>query len=144
MAALTIERLTDFAGVVPARGTYPVAANVKIYKGALVCLNADGRAIPGNTIANGAAVAVGKSSATFDNAGGSAGAFDVEVEFGTYGWDSSDVGIDDVGKLAYVVDDQTVSASSSTGARIAAGVITEWRQGQAFVWMGPHVHALTA
>jgi len=153
MAALTIERMTKFAGVVPARGTYPIAANTRIFKGSLVVLNSSGQAIPGNTIANGAAIAVGRSSATYDNrtgseAGGAAAALDVEVEFGVFAWDSAGaadlIAADDVGKLAYVVDDQTVALTSSTGARIAAGVITEFRNGQAYVWMGPHVFPLTA
>jgi hypothetical protein len=146
MAALTKERLTDFAGTLPSRGTYPVAANVKIFKGAIVVLDSAGRARPGTNAAGGAVICVGKASATFDNTGGSAGAFDVEVEFGTYGYETLGGGdlieADDVGKLAYVADDQTLSIVST--GRIAAGPITEVRNGQVFVWMGPHVFPLTA
>ena len=53
MAALAIERLTKFAGLVPSRGTYPIKANVKIYKGALVALDSAGRVQPGGLAAAG-------------------------------------------------------------------------------------------
>lgn len=143
-----MERMTDFAGLVPARGTYPIAADVKIEKGHIVALDSSGRAMPGDTIANGAAITVGKASATYDNTGGAAAAMDVEVEFGVHGYDSAAAGDQlaaaDVGKIVYLVDSQTVAKTSSTGARVAAGVMTEFRSGQAYVWMGPHVFPLTA
>jgi hypothetical protein len=151
MAALIQERLTKFAGVVPARGTYPIAANTRIFKGSLVVLNSSGQAIPGNTAANGAAIAVGKASHTLNNLtgselGGAAGAADIEVEYGVFQWETAGgadlIEADDVGKLAYVVDDQTV-AIVATG-RVAAGCITEVREGKPYVWMGPHVFPLTA
>jgi hypothetical protein len=142
MAALTKERMTDFAGNLPSRGTYPVAANVKIFKGSLVVLNASRQAMPGTSATpGGAVICVGKASATFDNTGGSAGAFDVEVEYGTFSWEFSGT-VADVGKLAYVQDDQTVSTTATD--RIAAGPITEVRNGQAYVWTGAHVFPLTA
>ena len=136
MTALALERLTDFAGVVPARGTYPIAAAAKIYKGSIVCLNAAGEAVKGG--AGGSAVCVGKASATYDNTGGSAAAMDVEVEFGVFGWDSTTLDAGDVGAVAFVSDDQTVAATGT----VKAGPITEVRDGQVFVWMGPHVSAL--
>lgn len=148
MTALAQERMTDFAGVYPARGTYPIAANVKIFKGSLVVLNSSGQAIPGTNIAGGASIAVGKASATYDNTGGAAAAVDVEVEFGVFAWDSAGAGdqlaADDVGKIVYVVDDQTVGLTDATASRIRAGVMTEFRDSQAYVWMGPHVFALGA
>jgi hypothetical protein len=136
-------RDTVFAGVVPSRGTYGIKANVLIKKGALVCVDSAGRAMPGGLIAAGALAAVGKSSATYDNTGGAADAVDVEVEFGTFGWVSAGGGdaitADDVGKVCYVVDDQTVALTSDTDTRGVAGYITEYRNGEVFVWMGPHV-----
>lgn len=146
MTALDIERLTDYAGLVPARGTYPIAADVKIWKGAQVALNSSGEAVPADTIANGAVTAVGKASATYDNTGGLAGAVDVEVEFGTFGWDSAGGGdtiaADDVGKVCFMVDDQTVALTNGSDTRGIAGLITEVRDDQVFVWQGPHVAAL--
>jgi hypothetical protein len=153
MTALALERLTPFAGVVPSRGTYPVAANTRIFKGSIVCLNASGDAIPGDDAAGGAVVCVGKASSTIDNrtgspAGGSAGDIDVEVEFGVFGWENSasteEVTNADVGTVVYVVDDQTVGETDASATLVAAGVCTEVRDGKVWVWMGPHVIALSA
>lgn len=149
MTALAQERMTDAAGTAghPSRGTYGIKANTRVFKGAIVCLDSAGRAMPGDTIANGALFAVGKSSTTIDNRtgstlGGAADAADVEVEFGVFGFENGDsIAASDVGAIAYVVDDQTVAKSSSTGARCIAGVITEVRGTQVFVAMGPHVYA---
>lgn len=149
MTALANPRLTTFAGVVPSRGTYPIAANVQIFKGALVGIDADGRVVPGDTIANGCLSALGKASATYDNRtgsvlGGAAGAVDVEVEYGTFGWVTKtgagdDIAANDVGKVCYVVDDQTVALTSNTDTRGIAGFVSEVREGKPYVWMGPHV-----
>ncbi len=145
MTALAMERMTPFAGVMPSRGTFPIAANVIIYKGALVGLNSSGQAVPGDTIANGCLAAVGKASATYDNDGGSAAALDVEVEYGEFGYISKtgggdDITADDVGKVCFVVDDQTVALTSNTDTRGIAGFITQVDDNDTvFVWMGPHV-----
>lgn len=149
--ALTIERMTNFAGPIPARGTYPIAANVRIFKGALVCIDVAGRARPGGTIAAGSLSALGKASATYDNRtgsalGGAAGACDVEVEFGVYQWansaDGDLIAVDDVGKVCFVVDDQTVALTSNTDTRGICGFISEVIDGRPYVWMGPHVVGL--
>ena len=146
--ALTDIRLTPFAGVTPSRGTYPIKANVRVFKGALVCLDSAGRAMPGGLLSAGVVAAVGKASATYDNRtgstlGGAAGAVDVEVEFGTYQWANSAGGdaiaADDVGKVCYVVDDQTVALTNGTDTRGLAGFITEVVGSKPYVFMGPHV-----
>lgn len=152
MAALTIERLTPCAGVVPSRGTAKIAANTRIFKGAMVALDSAGRAVPGGTVAGGATQALGVASATFNNltgseAGGAADALDVEVEYGVFGFKSGTAGdeilADDVGKVAYMIDDQTVGLTDGgAGARSPAGVITEVRDGLVWLWVGPHVSAL--
>lgn len=91
MALRTKERLTEFFGALPARGTYPIAADVLIPKGTIVALNSSGYAVPcdDGTVA---VRALGKSSATFDNRNGSNGAFDVESEFGVFEFDNSSSG----------------------------------------------------
>jgi hypothetical protein len=149
MTALSLERMTKFAGVVPSRGTFPIKANVRIFKGAMVGLDSAGRAMPADTIANGCLVVIGKSSATYDNRtgselGGSAGACDVEVEYGVFEWayktgGGDDIAADDVGKVCYGVDDQTVALTSNTDTRPIAGFITEFRDSKPYVYMGPHV-----
>lgn len=149
--SLSLERMTKFAGVTPARGTFPIAANVRIFKGALVGLNSSGQAVPGTTISGGCVAGVGKASATYDNRtgselGGSAGAVDVEVEFGVFQWENSEssdeIAEDDVGKVCFVVDDQTVSLTNNTDTRGIAGFVTEVRDGKPYVFMGPHVAGL--
>ncbi len=150
MTALAIERLTPFAGITPARGTYPIAANTRIFKGSLVAINSSGQAIPATTAAGGAVKIVGVSSATYDNRNGSelgglAAAVDVEVTFGVFGFKTSTIAADDIGTVAYALDDQTVELTDGGGAaRRPAGVITEVRDSLAYVWVGPHVSALIA
>lgn len=145
MTALALERLTPTAGVYPSRGTYPIRANVLIYKGAMVGLDSSGRAMPANTIANSCVRIVGRSSATYDNRtgsvlGGAAGAVDVEVEFGIFQWANNDsIAAADIGKACYAVDDQTVALSDSSEARCFAGVILEVVDSKPYVFMGPAV-----
>ncbi len=148
MTAFTGFRLTPFAGVVPARGTFPIKANVKILKGSMIALDSAGRAMPAGLIAAGALAAVGKASAEYDNLtgsvlGGAAGAVDVEVEYGVFGWVShtaaDEILADDVGKVCFMQDNQTVALTNGTDTRGVAGYITEVRDGKVFVFQGPHV-----
>lgn len=136
MTALARERTTRGAKL--SRGTYTVAAAVTIFKGALVCLNSSGLAIPGTTVAGGAVAAVGKATHT------ALASTEVEVEFGAFQWENSAAGdaiaADDVTKVAFVVDDQTVALTDGGGAaRIIAGVITEVRDGKPYIDMSPTV-----
>lgn len=140
MAATTTVRNTEFAGLSPARGTYPVAANTLIIKGTIVCLNASGQAVPG--VDGEGFHAIGKASHTLDNRtgsdlGGAAAAADVEVEFGVFGFIGSDSPA--TNDVVYVVDNQTVSAADPDTDRGLAGVVTEVRNGLTYVFMGPHV-----
>lgn len=158
MTALLDDRVTDFAGRQPMRGSYGVKANVQIFKDSLVCLDSAGRAMPGGTIASGALFAVGKSSAQYDNRtvsaafvplSGSADACQVQVEFGVFGWTNSGAGVDaiaaaNVGQVCYVVDDQTVALTSAGGTRPVAGIITEFRDSQVFVLSSPDVAGFLA
>jgi hypothetical protein len=152
MTATTTERATEsIASLAPARGSHPIAANTLIRKGWMVALDVNGRAVPANTIANGALVAVGKASHTLDNRtgselGGAAGAAYLETEYGVFDWLSAGGGdaiaADDVSKVCYMLDNQTVALTSSTGARGPAGVISEVRNGRVYVHQGPTVAAL--
>lgn len=149
MTATTTERLTPGAGTAPSRGTIPIAADTLIRKGWLVGLDVNGLAVAGDTIANGCLVGVGVASATVDNRtgselGGAAGAADVEVEYGVFGFASKTGGGDDiaavsVGEPCFVVDNQTVALTNGTDTRGIAGFISEVRAGVVFVYMGPHV-----
>lgn len=153
MTATTTDRGTEFAGLAPARGSHPIAANTLIRKGWMVALDANGRAVPAGTIASGALVGIGKASHTLDNRtgsdlGGAAGAAYLEMEYGVFSWLSAGGGdaiaADDVSKVCYMLDNQTVALTSSTGARGPAGVISEVRNGQVYVHQSPTVAALIA
>jgi len=112
MAALNKERMTR---VLRAGGMdFPVAAAKKIYQGAFVCL--DGGYLVPATEKTGL-TPVGRASATVDNTAGAAGAVTCHVDFMRervffpFGAPLDEqFAQTDVGKLAYFVDDQTVSA----------------------------------
>ncbi len=147
MTATTIERMTEFFGLLPARGTYPIAANTKLLKGTLVGLDSAGRAIAA-TLAATCVRVVGKASSTVNNLtgselGGAAAAADVEVEFGTFDWansaDADEIAADDVGKLCYAVDNQTVALTSDGGTRQIAGMITGFYNSKPQIFTHPLV-----
>jgi hypothetical protein len=152
MPALTQDHLPIFAGLVPARGTFPISANTRLFKGALLGKNSSGQVIPGGPLAGGTVAIVGVSSAQYNNLtggefGGLANSVDVEAEYGVFGFNISStaaVTAADVGTVVFCEDDNTISRTSQTSTLAAAGVLTEVRNGKAFVWIGPHVSPLTA
>lgn len=122
MAALTQERNT-----VSRDGrsfSFPVAADVVIYQGALVALSATGYAKPAVTAVG--LTGLGRAAETVDNSAGADGAVNVPVERGVYLWNNAgDVTLAHVGDPAYAVDDQTVSASSDTNTRSQIGTVRD-------------------
>jgi hypothetical protein len=118
MTALAANRDT------PRRTTDMTAARVKsattIYSGSLVVLVA-GYAEPGST-APGLHV-LGRAAQMVVNAGDN-GAAHVNVEAGTFRWANADaITVADIGKPAFIVDDQTVS-KDGTGKSLA-GIIAD-------------------
>jgi hypothetical protein len=103
----------------------PVAANEVIPAGALVCANATGFAVNGVTSTT--LTAAGRSEDAVDNTGGADGAKTVLVRRGpAFRWANS--GADPVTqasllKPCYIVDNQTVAATSGTNTRSVAGVV---------------------
>lgn len=125
MAALAQDRNTPKRE--NAQYARPVAANAKIFAGALVCMSATGWATPG-------AVATtlkvdGRALAPADNTGGANGAINVTVEKGTFRFGNSSAGdlitAADIGNTAYIVDDQTVAKTNGGATRSAAGTIQD-------------------
>ncbi|MCG8436193.1 MAG: hypothetical protein MJA83_19415 [Gammaproteobacteria bacterium] len=104
--------------------SYPAAAGVVIYNGALVVLNA-GNAAPGFTALN--LVAVGRADQQVDNTGGIAGAKTVTVRRGVFLFNNSagvdEIGLGDVGSDCFIVDDETVALTNGTNTRSPAGKI---------------------
>jgi len=101
----------------------PVAANAKIWQGALVILNA-GFAQPGSAVAT--AVTMGIAEFTADNTSGIAGALTVAVKRGVFSFanDAADPVLPaQIGSVCYVLNDQTVSATSAAGSKPVAGKV---------------------
>jgi hypothetical protein len=118
MAALTQD--FDSPYINGALRSLPIAANVKIYKGAIVVMNA-GYAAPGTTAIG--LLIVGRSEETVDNTGGAAGALTVRVRSGTFGWNSGAAGDAiteaNIGAVAYIIDDNTVGLTNGGGGGAA-------------------------
>jgi hypothetical protein len=137
MAALTADKIVHTKGSLR-RGSYKVKAATIIYCGALVCLDANGWAIPASDTA-GITDVVGVATAKADNAAGGNGDILVTVEFG--GDFLIDVGAgitqDDVGRSAYVVDDQTATDVAAATNDIYIGPIRKYVAGTTNkAWIG--------
>lgn len=136
MAALTKDRDT------PSRdGTtvsHPVAAGAHIYAGALVVLNASsGYAAPGSTATG--LVALGRAEGVADNSSGADGAVAVVVRKGCYRYAnlvSDPVTRTGIGGNCYIVDDQTVAATSDTNTRSVAGKVVDLDASGVWVLVG--------
>jgi hypothetical protein len=103
----------------------PVAANAKIYGGALVVANATGFAAPGSVATT--LTALGRAENLVDNTGGADGAKTVLVrrkqafKFANH---AADLVVQaDFGKTCYVVDDQTVAKTAGGATRSIAGKV---------------------
>lgn len=123
MAALTSDRVTEAKRGDILHG--PVEAGVVIFAGALVVRNAAGNLAPG-TAATGL-VGVGRAQERVDNAAGTAGANIMRFQRGTFAYGNAagadEVTAADVGKICFVVDDQTVAKTDGGGTRSPAGII---------------------
>jgi hypothetical protein len=146
MTAATRPLMRESGPLFPSRATLPMAANELIKRGWIVCVNASGQAVEG--VDGEGFNAVGTAASTFDNRttapeGGGAGAIDAEIDVGVK--DLAFTGTTPVqGDVVYVVDNQTVSTDSDSGARGIAGMVTEVRGTKAYVWMGSHVVGMIA
>ncbi|MCY1289296.1 hypothetical protein D9M70_383830 [compost metagenome] len=121
MTALVRDRNTPLlvAGIVPV----PLAANAKVFAGAMVIANANGYGALGSTATG--LTYIGRAEEFVDNTGGANGAKSVPVRRLTaFKW-ANDGSITQAHfmKTAYIVDDQTVAATDGTGTRSPAGRI---------------------
>jgi len=125
MAALTADRNT------PTRKSdlieLPAAAAKKFFAGALVALDANGRATPGATTTT--LRGLGRCEAAVDNSAGAAGDVTVKIRRGGFRWNNSASGdlitAADIGTDCYIVDDQTVAKTNGTSTRSVAGKIVD-------------------
>ncbi|WP_423197444.1 Bacteriophage protein [Cupriavidus sp. H19C3] len=126
MTALTADRnTTNRAGT---DFEFPVAANTKIYAGAIVCIdNTKALATKGATATTLKSVGIAQAGA--DNTGGADGAMRVRVRRGLWSLANSGAAdqltLSDVGADCYVVDDQTVAKTSGSNTRSVAGKVRD-------------------
>lgn len=101
----------------------PLAANAKVFLGGMVQIAASSFGVAGAATA--ANVTIGVALASADNTGGANGAQSVNVRRGIFRMANSAAGDliarTEIGKIVYVVDDQTVAKTDNGGARPAAG-----------------------
>jgi hypothetical protein len=111
----------------------PIAANTRIYKGALACLDATGNAVPGSTSttlkARGVCFGGTDSTGQANNLGGAAGAVRADIRPGVYPFKNSASGDlitrADIKTDCYIVDDETVAKTSGTSTRSIAGKVID-------------------
>lgn len=136
MAALAADRITKSKGHLR-RQAYPLAADAVIFTGAMVCIDADGFAIPAADTA-GISDVVGIATAKVDNTDGADGDVKVVVEYGGAFLLDAAAGIDqtNLGRDAVVSDDQTVTDAAAATNDITVGRILEFLdEAQDKVWV---------
>lgn len=113
----------------------PAAAGVKVFAGALVVANAAGFAAPGATATT--LTYLGRAEDFTDNTAGTDAARTVMVRRRkAFKWLNSSidpVGQASMGKVCYIVDDQTVAATNGGNTRSVAGKV--WAIDADGVWV---------
>lgn len=123
MAALTQDRNTPrFEGDLREA---PVAASQMIHAGALIAVNAAGNVVRG-AVATGL-IGLGRAEERVDNSAGAAGAATVRYRPGTFRYANSAsadaITAADIGKVCFIVDDQTVALTNGSSTRSPAGAV---------------------
>lgn len=104
---------------------FPVADNVKIYKGTLVCVNSSGYAVPGADTSGYVCVGIAEEQVDNTTTGHTAGRYNIRVVSGRR-FTLSGTGFTQasVGAPVYVSADNTVAASVSNN--ILAGIVNKY------------------
>jgi len=126
MSALEANRDTPEMELIPgiAARCLPVAEGEKLYAGAFVCTNAQGRAVAGVTATG--LIPAGRCEALADNSDGLDDAINVNAKPGVYRWANGDsITNSSRGAVCYLGDDQTVYSTDGGGTRSKAGVIVD-------------------
>lgn len=118
-------------GDVPSRENFvysrPVYQATTIYAGALVCLNSTGYAVPGAISTS--LIADGRARFTVDNSLGNSADKYVDIEKGVFRFANSAngdlIGIDSIGDVCWIVDDNTVAKTYNSNTRSIAGVVMD-------------------
>ena len=123
MAALTKDRATPYRDGIEIE--FPVAANIKIYAGSLVCANTSGYLLPAADTAG--LRSIGVALEQVDNTGGANGAKKVRVRrTGVFEFDAYSITQSMVGTPMYVVDDHTVDDASGPINDIRVGILVKY------------------
>jgi predicted RecA/RadA family phage recombinase len=123
MAGLTRDRATSYREGVEV--DYPVAAGAKIYAGSLVCVNADGFAVPAADTSG--YVFVGVALEQMDNSAGANGAKSLRVRReGVFEFDAASITQAMVGGPMYVVDDHTFDDAAGPTNDIKVGLLVKF------------------
>ena len=130
MTALTADRHTQER--VGNEYSFPILANTLCHAGGLATVTAAGYVRPGTVDGLSAgSVAVGRFCRQYDNRTGTtslSAATVAQVESGIFHWDNDTVAPVTTASLrrtCYVLDDQTVSASSAVNTRTIAGIVMD-------------------
>lgn len=121
MTALTMDRNTEYS--LGDLLSVPVAASTRIFAGSLVCVGADGYAVPAADTAG--LLFAGVATAQADNRAGDDGDLSVVVRRrGRFRFASgSALDQSSLGDKVYAVDDQTVALAAGVSNSVAVGVI---------------------
>lgn len=133
MTAITVGR--TYLSLESGRRSHPIAANIKLLRGAMCFVNGTGYA--DMTSGNGLKC-LGVSPFDQDNVGGADGAFEAEFDcdkaidfaIGTAGDALTKA---DVGATVYAIDNATVGKTSGANTRSIAGTLAKVENGRAFV-----------
>lgn len=119
--ALSADRITQRK--VPGLKSFPVKDATKIYAGGIVAIQTDGHAVPASDAS--ALKVVGVAKKTVDNSSGADGDLWVEVEQGIFLLKATSITQAMVGKMMYVVDDETFDDAMGTNG-VKAGKLVEY------------------
>lgn len=123
MTALTRDRVTSYREGVEM--DFPVAAGTKIFAGSLVCVNADGFAVPAADTSG--YVFVGVALEQVDNSAGANGAKSLRVRReGVFEFDAASITQAMVGDPMYVVDDHTFDDAAGPTNDIKVGLLVKY------------------
>lgn len=127
--AATAGRLTDSFSEKKLRRHAPQKASTTIYQGTIVMIDASGFANPGATATGSVGAGVARSNGGLDRwTGGAAdGDTGVDYEEGVFKFANSAsadlITKAEIGKICYIVDNQTVAKTSATSTRSPAGLV---------------------
>ena len=123
MAALTKDRATPYRDGIEI--DFPVAANIKIFAGSLVCANTSGYAVPAADTAG--LKFLGVALEQVDNTGGANGAKKVRVRrTGAFEFDAASITQAMVGDPMYAVNDQTFADATGATNDIKVGALVKY------------------